>query len=77
MVCGVLGIFAGWTVPAGHGFGRILALIAGFLSLSEIPLGMTLGIYTLVVLLPWNPADAPTAVVHHRASNFRSHPSTT
>jgi hypothetical protein len=31
---------------------RRLALIAGLLSLSDIPLGMTLGIYTLKGLLP-------------------------
>jgi hypothetical protein len=77
VVCGVLGIFAGWTLLAGQGFGRTLALIAGFLSLSEIPVGMTLGIYTLIVLLPWKPAHVPTAVVDRRASDFRSHPSTT
>ena len=52
VVCGVLGIFAGWTVLAGQGFGRTLALLAGFLSLSDIPLGMTLGIYTLALLFP-------------------------
>jgi hypothetical protein len=77
VVCGVLGIFAGWTLLAGQGFGRILALIAAFLSLSAIPLGMTVGIYTLVVLLPWHAAHAPTAVLHRRASDFRSDPSTT
>jgi hypothetical protein len=77
VVCGVLGIFAGWTLLAGQGFGRTLALIAAFLSLSAIPLGMTLGIYTLVVLLPWHAARAPTAVLHRRASDFRSDPSTT
>jgi len=77
VICGVLGIFAGWTLLAGQGLGRTLALIAGFLSLSDIPLGMTLGIYTLIVLLPWTPAHAPAAILHRRASDFRSHPSTT
>jgi hypothetical protein len=51
-VCGILGIIAGLALLAGNGSGRMLALIAGFLSLSNIPLGTTLGIYTLVVLLP-------------------------
>ena len=51
-VCGILGIVAGLTLLAGNRSGRMLALIAGFLSLSNIPLGTTLGIYTLVVLLP-------------------------
>ena len=77
VVCGVLGIFAGWTLLAGQGFGRSLALVAGFLSLSEIPLGTTLGIYTLIVFVPWRPAHAQTAGVRHQASDFRSHPSNT
>jgi hypothetical protein len=77
VVCGVLGIFAGLTLLAAQGFGRTLALIAGFFSLSEIPLGTTLGIYTLVVLLRWSPVQAPTAVLHRRASDLRNHPSTT
>jgi hypothetical protein len=77
VICGVLGIFAGWTLLAGQGFGRTLALIAAFLSISAIPLGMTLGVYTLIVLLHWSPAHAPTAVLHRRASDFRSDPSTT
>jgi hypothetical protein len=51
-VCGILGIVAGLAPLAGNRLGRMLALIAGFLSLSNIPLGTTLGIYTLVVLLP-------------------------
>jgi hypothetical protein len=51
-VCGVLGLMAGPALLAGRQSARRLALIAGFLSLSDIPLGTTLGIYTLVVLLP-------------------------
>lgn len=51
-VCGILGIIAGLALLAGNRSGRMLALIAGFLSLSHIPLGTTLGIYTLVALLP-------------------------
>jgi hypothetical protein len=54
-VAGVLGILAGLALLASQGFARPLALIAAFLSLSEIPLGLTLGTYTLVVLLPANP----------------------
>jgi len=52
VVCGILGIIAGLALLAGNRSGRLLALIAGFLSLSNLPLGTTLGIYTLVVLLP-------------------------
>jgi len=43
---------AGPALLAGRQLGRTLALIAGFLSLPNIPLRTTLGIYTLVVLLP-------------------------
>ena len=52
IVCGILGLIAGLALLGGKVSGRTLALIAGFLSLSNIPLGTTLGIYTLVVLLP-------------------------
>ena len=57
VVCGILGIIAGLALLAGNRSGRMLALIAGFLSLSNIPLGTTLGIYTLVVLLPMRVAQ--------------------
>ena len=56
-VCGILGIIAGLALLAGTQSGRMLALIAGFLSLSNIPLGTTLGIYTLIVLLPMRAAQ--------------------
>jgi hypothetical protein len=52
VVCGILGIMAGLALLGRQGGGRTLALIAGFLSLSNLPLGTTLGIYTLVLLLP-------------------------
>jgi len=52
IVCGILGLMAGLALFGGKQSGRTLALIAGFLSLSNIPLGTTLGIYTLVVFLP-------------------------
>ncbi len=51
-VCGVLGLMAGMALLAERRSGRTFALVAGFLSLSNIPLGTTLGIYTLIVLLP-------------------------
>ena len=51
-VCGILGLMAGLALLAERRSGRTLALVAGFLSLSNIPLGTTLGIYTLVMLLP-------------------------
>jgi ABC-type spermidine/putrescine transport system permease subunit II len=52
VVCGILGFIAGLALLRRQRPGRTLALIAGFLSLSNIPLGTALGIYTLIVLLP-------------------------
>jgi hypothetical protein len=50
-VCGVMGLLAGLALLSGRRSGRILALVAAFLSLSELPLGITLGVFTLVLLL--------------------------
>jgi hypothetical protein len=47
-VCGFLGLVAGLAVLGGQRSARTLCLIAGFLSLPNIPLGTTLGIYTLI-----------------------------
>jgi len=52
VICGVLGIVGGLAAMAGGG--RSTLILAALLSLSEIPLGITLGVYTLVVLLPRN-----------------------
>ncbi|MGB7847338.1 MAG: hypothetical protein WBL63_17120 [Candidatus Acidiferrum sp.] len=52
ILCGVFGLLAGLALLANQRAARILAVIAAFLSVSEIPFGTTLGIYTLVVLLP-------------------------
>jgi hypothetical protein len=52
VVCGVLGVVAGLALLGGQQSGRKLALIAAVFSLSDIPLGTTLGIYTLIKLLP-------------------------
>jgi hypothetical protein len=48
---GVFGLFAGLALLAGKS-SRKLSLVAAFLSLSDLPLGTTLGIYTLIVFLP-------------------------
>jgi hypothetical protein len=50
-LCGFIGILAGLALLANQRTARTLALLAAFLSVSEIPFGTTLGIYTLVVLL--------------------------
>ncbi len=59
IVCGLLGILAGPSLLAARRFGRGLAIAAAFLSLSRIPLGITLGVYTLAILLP--PCVSPGA----------------
>ena len=48
-VCGLVGLVAGLALLGGQRSARTLCLIAGFLSLPNIPLGTTLGIYTLIV----------------------------
>jgi hypothetical protein len=52
VICGVLGIIGGLAAMAGSG--RNTLILAALLSLCELPLGITLGVYTLVVLLPRN-----------------------
>lgn len=63
VVCGIVGIMAGLALLTGSRPGRALAIIASFLALSSIPLGTTLGIYSLIILLTWetqrNFATAP------------------
>jgi hypothetical protein len=51
-LCGLFGLLAGLVLLANQRPARMLALLAAFLSVSEIPFGTTLGIYTLIVLLP-------------------------
>jgi hypothetical protein len=55
IVCGVLGLAAGFALMSGQRYGRRLAVVASFLSVSEIPLGTTLGIITLIVFLRLEP----------------------
>lgn len=57
-VGGVIGILAGLALLGSGGYGRRLALLAAILSVSEIPIGTTLGIFTLVALLPRSPRAA-------------------
>jgi hypothetical protein len=52
LVCGALGVLAGLALLTGASVGRALALSAAFLSLPEMPLGLMLGVYTIVRLLP-------------------------
>jgi hypothetical protein len=58
VTCGIVGIFAGIALLTTHASARVLSLIAAFLSVSEIPLGLVLGIYTLLIFLR-NRGDRP------------------
>ncbi|HEY2351624.1 MAG TPA: hypothetical protein VGH83_03870 [Candidatus Acidoferrum sp.] len=49
---GVFGVLAGVAMLVGAGASRILALVAAFLSVPFLPVGTTLGIYTLLLFLP-------------------------
>jgi hypothetical protein len=53
--CGILGILAGATILAGQRSARPLAIVAALLSLSELPFGIALGVYTLILLVPAAP----------------------
>lgn len=48
---GIFGLLAGLALLAGKS-ARTLSLVAAFLSVHDLPLGTTLGIYTLIVFLP-------------------------
>ena len=52
VLCGTLGLLAGLALLSGQRSGRTLAVVAAFFSLSEIPIGITLGVYTLWTLPP-------------------------
>jgi hypothetical protein len=51
-LAGVFGLIAGLMLVTGNKSARLLAIIAAVLSVSNLPVGTTLGIYTLVVFLP-------------------------
>lgn len=51
-LCGIFGVLAGLALLSDRGGARALAIVAAFLSLSELPIGITLGVYTLLRLLP-------------------------
>jgi hypothetical protein len=74
LICGVLGILAGWSLLSGQTFGRTLAVVVGILSLSDIPLGLTLGIYDLIILLPKDVQN--TVLLKDPAADSKEHAST-
>jgi uncharacterized membrane protein (DUF2068 family) len=46
-----LALVAGWGLMERSQWGRIVAIVAAFLSILKFPIGTALGIWTLVVLL--------------------------
>jgi hypothetical protein len=63
---GAAGFLAGWGLLNREPWGRVLALVLGFLALIHVPFGTALGIYTLWVLLP---ADSEAEYAKYRAAN--------
>jgi hypothetical protein len=76
-VIGILGVMAGLGLLSGSRSGKPLAIFAAFLSLSSIPLGTTLGIYTLIVLLTWAPLHTAAPVPGVSIPNLKSQPMAT
>ena len=68
-ISGVCGIVTGWVLLQGLWFARTVALIAAVVSLLRVPLGTSLGIVTLVMLLPLSNCYATAARVNDRASD--------
>jgi hypothetical protein len=52
LVCGILGALGGFALLGSSKGGRGLLIVASLLALSDLPLGIALGAYTLMVLLP-------------------------
>jgi hypothetical protein len=52
MAGGLLGIAGGMAHLGSARAGRGMLIVASFLALSEMPLGIALGVYTLIGLLP-------------------------
>ena len=75
--CGILGLLAGLALLAGAQSGRMLAIIAAILCVSSVPLGTTLGIYTLVVLIPWNTRRKSATVPGTPITNLKRQPLST
>jgi hypothetical protein len=58
VVVGIISILAGLSVTSGGASARKLGMLAAFLALVSGPLGIALGAYTLVVLVPANVRNA-------------------
>jgi uncharacterized membrane protein len=51
LIAGAFSLLAGFALLGGRSSARPLSIAAGLLSVSDIPLGTTLGTYTLIVFL--------------------------
>ena len=51
LVVSLPGLIAGWGLLKRKSWARLLALVIGFLSLLNFPLGTAVGVYTLWILL--------------------------
>jgi uncharacterized membrane protein len=58
IVAGIVSILAGLALMSGGPSARRLGLLAAFLALISAPLGIALGAYTLVVLVPASPRNS-------------------
>jgi hypothetical protein len=61
-IIAIFSLIVGIALLTRRPWGRVLALIAGFLSLVSIPFGTALGVYTLWTLLPATSAMEYTAL---------------
>ena len=59
ILAGIFGLLGGTALLTGRSSARTLSLTAGFFSLSDLPVGTTLGIYTLIAYLR---ADSPARI---------------
>jgi hypothetical protein len=50
--CGILGILGGLVLPGNSRSGREILIVASLLALSDLPVGIALGITTLILLVP-------------------------
>jgi uncharacterized membrane protein len=51
LIAGIFSLLAGFALLGGRSSARPLSIAAGLLSVSDIPIGTTLGTYTLIVFL--------------------------
>jgi len=68
MVKAACGFIAGWGLLQREPWARVVALVLGFISLFNIPLGTAVGVYTLWVLLPRQSQEEYDALVLARAA---------